>query len=95
MTDWRVEVPERLFEEFAHLSPGGRRAVHDVLERLTVDPRDPGSTSEPIQGAELRRIMTEPAADSGDRITVLYRITEPESPTQQGRITILYIISGP
>lgn len=95
MTDWQVDVPERLFEEFAHLSPGGRRVVHDLLDQLAADPRDPASSTEPIQGAELRRILTDPAPDTGDRITVLYRVTDPEGPDQPGRISILYIVSGP
>jgi hypothetical protein len=49
-----------------------------VLDRLAVDPRDPSSSTEPITGAELRRIDTEPAADTGDRITLLYRVQAPE-----------------
>lgn len=95
MTDWLVEVPARLYEEFAHLSPGGRRVVHDVLEQLATDPRDPHSSTEPIQGAELRRIMTAPAPDTGDRITVLYRVTDPDQPGDTGRVTVLYVLSGP
>lgn len=95
MTDWQVEVPERLYPEVAHLSPGGRRAVHDVLDQLAVDPRDPHSSTEPIQGAELRRIMTAPATDTGDRITVLYRVVAPEGPDQPGRVIVVFILSGP
>ncbi|MFF7176817.1 hypothetical protein [Streptomyces pseudovenezuelae] len=95
MTEWNVEVPERLFAEFAHLSPGGRRAVHKVLEQLATDPRDPASSTEPIKGAELRRILTEPAPDTGDRITVLYRVTDPEGPDLPGRVSVLFIVSGP
>jgi hypothetical protein len=47
VTDWSVEVPPRLYEEFAHLSAGARRAVHDVLDQLAVDPRDPHSSVDP------------------------------------------------
>lgn len=95
MTDWSIEVPPRLYEEFAHLSPGGRRAVHDVLTRLAADPRDPLSSTEPVAGAELRRIMTEPAADTGDRITLLYRVSDPDGPDHPGTVSIIYVISGP
>jgi hypothetical protein len=65
------------------------------LTALAIDPRDPHSTTEPIQGAELRRIMTQPAPDTGDRITVLYRVTDPEGPDSPGRVTVLFVISGP
>ncbi|MGW1767171.1 hypothetical protein ACWCQL_24270 [Streptomyces sp. NPDC002073] len=94
MTNWTVEVPPRLYEEVAHLSPGGRRALHDLLDRLTVDPRDPASSTEPIAGAELRRIDTAPATDTGDRITLLYRVHAPEG-DQPGRVEAIFILSGP
>ncbi|MHC3394687.1 hypothetical protein ACLQ2E_35300 [Streptomyces lavendulocolor] len=94
MTRWTVEVPPRLYEEVAHLSPGGRRAVHDVLDALAVDPRDPASSTEPIAGAELRRIDTDPAKDTGDRITVLYRVHRPEG-DQPGRVEVIFILAGP
>ncbi|MFE9406815.1 hypothetical protein ACFYNY_34470 [Streptomyces sp. NPDC006530] len=94
VTHWNVQVPSRLYEEFAHLSPGGRRAVHDVLDRLAVDPREPASTTEPVTGAELRRIDTAPAADTGDRITILYRVQDPDS-GQPGTVTLIYVLHGP
>ncbi|MGW1666195.1 hypothetical protein [Streptomyces microflavus] len=93
MSDWSVEVPERLYEEFARLSGPGRRAVHEALAQLARDPRDPQSSAEPITGAELRRITTRPTADTGDRITLLYRVHTDDA--QPGRIEIIYVISGP
>ncbi|KOV17255.1 hypothetical protein ADK91_02875 [Streptomyces sp. XY511] len=94
MTPWTVEVPPRLYEEVAHLSPGGRRAVHDLLDSLAVDPRDPASSTEPIAGAELRRIDTAPVKDAGgDRITLLYRVHGPES-GRAGCVEVIFILSG-
>ncbi len=95
MTHWNIQIPERLYEEFAHLSPGGRRVLHDVLDRLAADPRDPASTTEPITGAELRRIDSESAADTGDRITLLYRVQDPDSDQQPGTITVIFVLHGP
>ncbi|MER7049905.1 hypothetical protein [Streptomyces jumonjinensis] len=94
MTRWTVEVPTRLYEEFARLSSGGRRAVHDVLDRLAVEPRDPTSSTEPIEGAELRRIDTEPAKDTGDRITLLYRVHPPREDSP-GRVEVIFLLFGP
>ncbi|MEV0012728.1 hypothetical protein [Streptomyces sp. NPDC047973] len=94
MSDWHVDVPSRLFEEFAHLSGPARRAVHDLLAQLATDPRDPASSTEPVTGAELRRITTRPATDTGDRITLLYRV-HPAEDGQPGRVEIIFVISGP
>ncbi|MEU6332763.1 hypothetical protein ABZ851_36785 [Streptomyces sp. NPDC047049] len=85
---WNVDFPERLNVEFAHLSAGERRAIYDLIKRLADDPRH--GTEEPISGAELRRAMTDPAADSGDRITVLYRVHDDER-----RLTLIWIVAGP
>lgn len=95
MTNWNVTVPVRLYEEFAHLSAGGRRAVHDVLDRLAVDPRDPASSTEPITSAELRRIDTAPASDTGDRITILYRVEDPDTGEAAGTISVVFVLHGP
>ncbi|MCY0961798.1 hypothetical protein [Streptomyces sp. H27-H5] len=95
MTLWTVEVPPRLYDEVAHLSAGGRRAVHDALDTLAVDPRDPASSTEPIAGAELRRINTTPTKDTGDRITLLYRVHAPEAGQPAGRVEVIFILSGP
>ncbi|WP_455361268.1 hypothetical protein [Streptomyces sp. SYSU K21746] len=94
MTNWTVDVPPRLYEEFARLTPGGRRVVHKVLDQLAQDPRDPRSSTEPIVGAELRRITTTPAPDTGDRITVLYRVQEPPG-SGGGTVSVIFILSGP
>ncbi|WP_438297878.1 type II toxin-antitoxin system RelE family toxin [Streptomyces sp. HUAS TT7] len=94
MTNWTVVVPPRLYEEFAQISPGGRRAVHDVLDQLAADPRPPSSTTEPITSAELRRIDTAPAADTGDRITLLYRVEDPEG-DEPGLVSVIYVLHGP
>ncbi|NWF30886.1 hypothetical protein HW130_32360 [Streptomyces sp. PKU-EA00015] len=94
MTNWTVVVPPRLYEEFAHLSAAGRRVVHDTLEGLAEDPRDPASSTEPIAGAELRRITTRPTPDTGDRITLLYRVHPPEQ-DEPGRVEVIFILSGP
>ncbi|MGW2793619.1 hypothetical protein ACWC9H_27320 [Streptomyces sp. NPDC001251] len=94
MTHWNVLVPPRLYEEFARLSPGGRRVVHDVLDRLAIDPRDPASSTEPIAGAELRRIDTAPAPDTGDRITVLYRVEDPDG-EEPGTVSVIFVVHGP
>ncbi|MFD9850505.1 hypothetical protein [Streptomyces parvus] len=94
MSDWAVKVPPRLYEEFAQLSGSGRRVVHEVLAQLARDPRDPDTSTEPITGAELRRITTRPTADTGDRITLLYRV-HADDPAQPGHVEIIYLISGP
>ncbi|MFF7178253.1 hypothetical protein [Streptomyces sp. NPDC008121] len=94
MTHWHVLVPRRLYPEFAHLSPGGRRAVHDALALLAADPRCPASTAEPIRTLELRRITTEPAVDTGTTITILYRVHEPED-ERPGRVELIFMLAGP
>ncbi|MEU5959230.1 hypothetical protein [Streptomyces sp. NPDC047525] len=94
MTLWNVEVGPQLYDEFAHLSGPGRRAVHDVLDWLALDPRNPSSSREPIAGAELRQISTAPTADTGDRITILYRI-HPPAGDEPGRVEVIFVMSGP
>lgn len=94
MTQWQVEVPPRLYEEFAHLTGPGRKAVHQLLDQLAVDPRGPHSSREPVAGAELRQIATPPTTDTGDRIAILYRVHEP-APGSAGRVEIIFIMSGP
>lgn len=94
MTHWSVDVPPPLYEEFARLSPGDRKAVHDVLDQLAADPRDPASSTEPITGAELRRIDTAPASDTGERITLLYRVQDPEG-DEPGRVSVIFLLFGP
>lgn len=95
MSRWTVVVPPRLYEEFAHLSGAGRKAVHDALDQLAEDPRNPSTSREPIEGAELRQISTEPTTDTGDRIAVLYRIHSPTAPGQPGTVEVIWLLSGP
>ncbi|MEU1132611.1 hypothetical protein ABZ383_22580 [Streptomyces sp. NPDC005900] len=93
MSTWRVVVPPRLYEEFAHLTGPGRKAVHDLLDQLAADPRH-GSSREPIEGAELRQISTAPTRDTGDRIALLYRVHNPP-PGEAGTVEVIWIMSGP
>ncbi|MET8102228.1 hypothetical protein ABZV29_38245 [Streptomyces sp. NPDC005236] len=95
MTQWTVLVPPRLYEEFAQLSGPGRKAVHEVLALLAEDPRNAATSREPITGAELRQISTEPTADTGDRISILYRVHDPADASETGHVEIIYVISGP
>ncbi|WP_433860361.1 hypothetical protein [Streptomyces kronopolitis] len=90
MSAWGIEFPERLNDEFAHLSAGERRAIYDLLKRIADEPRADSSTREPITAAELRRALTDPAADSGDRVTILYRVHE-ETMTLQ----LIWFVAGP
>lgn len=85
---WSIDFPERLNAEFAHLSPGERHAIYNALKRAADDPRS--GTEEPVKGAEIRRALTDPAADSGDRVTILYRIHE-----QAHRLELLWFLAGP
>ncbi|MFC9233626.1 hypothetical protein ACFTZI_32505 [Streptomyces decoyicus] len=87
---WEIDFPERLAEEFARLSAGERRAVYDLLKRLADEPRGDSSTREPITAAELRRAHSDPAADSGDRVTVLYRIHD-----KTRRLQLIWFLAGP
>ncbi|MER6845829.1 type II toxin-antitoxin system RelE family toxin [Streptomyces platensis] len=90
MSGWGIEFPERLNDEFAHLSAGERRAIYDLLKQLADEPRAGTSTREPITAAELRRALTSPAADSGDRVTILYRLDD-ETRTVQ----LIWFLAGP
>ncbi|MFG2867197.1 hypothetical protein [Streptomyces sp. NPDC048338] len=92
---WTVQVPRRLYPEFAHLSPDGRRAVHDALAALAEDPRSPASSAEPVQAIELRRLTTRPTTDTGVTITLLYRVHPPLGRAKTGRVEIVFLIVGP
>lgn len=85
---WNIDFPERLNVEFSHLTQGERRAIYDLIKRLADDPRQ--GVEEPITGAELRRAMTNPATDSGDRITILYRVHDAEH-----SISLVWFLAGP
>ncbi|EOT04364.1 hypothetical protein [Streptomyces noursei] len=89
MNGWSIQFPERLNEEFSHLTAGERRAIYDLFKQLADDPRA-GATREPINAAELRRALTDPATDSGERITVLYRIHDA---TRQ--LHLIWFLAGP
>ncbi|MFF3404327.1 hypothetical protein ACFYW6_38595 [Streptomyces sp. NPDC002659] len=82
MTKWNVLVPPRLYEEFAHLSAGGGRVVHEVLNQLAYEPRDPASSTEPIAGVELRRITTAPAPTPANASCSFTASTRPRAAKQ-------------
>jgi hypothetical protein len=86
---WSVVVPERLSVEFAEqLAPGERRAVHDLLALLATNPRL--GVAEPLPSVELRRALSAPAADTGQRVSVLYRVHD-----DRRTVEIIYILTGP
>uniref|UniRef100_UPI003F4973FA hypothetical protein n=1 Tax=unclassified Streptomyces TaxID=2593676 RepID=UPI003F4973FA len=75
--------------------------MHHLFQQLAADPRDTEiSTSEPIKGAELRRALTAPSADTGERVSVLYRI-HPGDPGDvydtpgTPYVEIIFLIWGP
>ncbi|MER7520641.1 hypothetical protein [Streptomyces sp. NPDC126499] len=95
MTDrWIVVVRRNLYSEIAHLSPGGRRALHDALAALAEDPRPAESRREPLRTAELRRVATAPAADTGITVTLLYRVHDPAE-GRPGQVEVLFLVAGP
>jgi hypothetical protein len=85
---WDILVPERLNAEIASLTPGERRAVYTCLKQLADDPRT--GAEEPVPGAELRRILTAPAIDTGDQVTLLYRVHPADH-----RVEIVWFLAGP
>ncbi|MGG8406707.1 hypothetical protein ACM614_08850 [Streptomyces sp. 12297] len=89
MSDWNVLLPERLNREVAELTPGERKSLYIALKQLAVDPRV-ASSAEPVSGAELRRVLTAPAADTGGVVTVLYRVI-PDTRT----VAVIWIVAGP
>jgi hypothetical protein len=90
LSDWTIEIPARLNAEFAEqLSPGERRAVYLRLQALAADPRT-NTVPEPVTGAELRRTLTEPAADTGARVTILYRVTD-----ETRVVAVIWLLTGP
>ncbi|MCB5165755.1 hypothetical protein LG634_13025 [Streptomyces bambusae] len=89
MSDWNVLLPERLNREVAELTPGERKSLYLALKKLAADPRA-GSSAEPVTGAELRRCLTAPAADTGGVVTVLYRVI-PDTRT----VAIIWLVAGP
>ncbi|MFF2123493.1 hypothetical protein ACFVXH_39815 [Kitasatospora sp. NPDC058184] len=75
----------------AALRPGELDVVEKLVERLAVSPRlgipVPGGTDPEVDDYTAR---TDPASDSGDRISVVYRLHEGMS-----AIFVTWIIAGP
>lgn len=88
MSDWTVEVPERLNTEIAELPADARRVVYDTLRRIAADPH--AGRLEPVAGAELRRVDTAPLPGTSQTVTVMYRIREAEQ-----TIAIIWLLAGP
>jgi hypothetical protein len=88
VSDWTVEVPARLNTEIANLAPAERRVVYDALRRIAADPR--AGRLEPVAGAELRRVDTEPLPGTAQTVTIMYRIREPEH-----IIAVIWLLAGP
>ncbi|MER7759776.1 hypothetical protein [Streptomyces sp. NPDC097619] len=89
MSDWTVLLPERLNREVAELTPGERKALYLALKQLSEDPRA-DSRAEPLTGAELRRVLCAPAADTGGVVTILYRVI-PDTRT----VAVIWLVAGP
>ncbi|MER5950312.1 hypothetical protein ABT127_30130 [Streptomyces sp. NPDC001904] len=43
----------------------------------------------------MRRRSTDPVADTGDRIIVLYRVRDPEDVLEPGEVEIIFLLSAP
>ncbi len=75
----------------AALRPGELDAVEKLVERLAVHPRlgipVPGGTDPEVDDYTAR---TDPAADSGDRVSVVYRYHE-----AMASVFVTWIIAGP
>ncbi|MFJ4185516.1 hypothetical protein [Kitasatospora sp. NPDC089509] len=99
MTDRPTEPREPLHvflsdaaeQALLQLCPGELDAVEKLVERLAVLPRlgipVPGGTDPEVDDYTAR---TDPAADSGDRISVVYRYHEAMS-----SVFVTWIIAGP
>ncbi|MFE2412300.1 hypothetical protein ACFXDE_28530 [Kitasatospora sp. NPDC059408] len=75
----------------AQLRPGELDAVEKLVERLALYPRlgipVPGGTDPEVDDYTAR---TDPAADTGDRISVVYRVHE-----QMKSVFVTWVIAGP
>ncbi|MFJ5122976.1 hypothetical protein [Kitasatospora sp. NPDC088548] len=73
------------------LRPGELDAVEKLLERLALYPRlgipVPGGTDLEVDDYTAR---TDPAADSGDRISIVYRVHE-----TMRSVFVTWVIAGP
>ncbi|MDH6107865.1 hypothetical protein P3T36_006324 [Kitasatospora sp. MAP12-15] len=97
MTDQQPPAPLHVFlsdaaeQALAQLRPGELDAVEKLVERLAIHPRlgipVPGGTDPEVDDYTAR---TDPAADSGDRISVVYRVHE-----TMASVFVVWIIAGP
>ncbi|RKE02957.1 hypothetical protein [Streptomyces sp. TLI_171] len=99
MTDQPEQQPDPLHvflsdaaeQALAALQPGELDAVEKLVERLAIHPRlgipVPGGSDPGIDDYTAR---TDPAADTGDRISVVYRLHE-----TMGSVFITWVIAGP
>ncbi|MFD5084362.1 hypothetical protein ACFWOG_17200 [Kitasatospora sp. NPDC058406] len=99
MTDAQPEQPTPLHvflsdaaeQALAALRPGELDAVEKIVERLALYPRlgipVPGGTDPEVDDYTFR---TDPASDSGDRISVVYRYHE-----GMASVFVTWIIAGP
>ncbi|MFJ7250154.1 hypothetical protein ACIQWA_36720 [Kitasatospora sp. NPDC098652] len=75
----------------AQLRPGELDAVEKLVERLAIFPRlgipVPGGTDPEVDDYTAR---TDPAADTGDRISVVYRVHE-----TMKSVFVTWVIAGP
>ncbi|MFJ5927643.1 hypothetical protein ACIQF6_34110 [Kitasatospora sp. NPDC092948] len=73
------------------LQPGELDAVEKLIERLTVHPRlgipVPGGTDPEVDDYTAR---TDPAADTGDRISLVYRVH-----SSMAAVFVTWVIAGP
>jgi hypothetical protein len=88
VSDWTVEVPERLNTEIAHLPAGARRVVYDALRRIAANPHT--GRLEPVVGAELRRLDTTVLPGTQQSVTIMYRVREAEH-----TIAVIWLLAGP
>ncbi|MFJ5927631.1 hypothetical protein ACIQF6_34050 [Kitasatospora sp. NPDC092948] len=90
-TPLHVFLSDAAEHALAALQPGELDAVEKLIERLTVHPRlgipVPGGTDPEVDDYTAR---TDPAADTGDRISVVYRYHEAMS-----SVFVTWIIAGP
>ncbi|MFF4384480.1 hypothetical protein [Kitasatospora sp. NPDC001547] len=86
-----VFLSDAVEQTLAALRPGELDAVEELVERLAVHPRlgipVPGGTNPEVDDYTAR---TDPASDTSDRISVVYRLHEGMS-----AIFVTWVIAGP